>query len=82
MELQLPRSPGDFNLDRVQMLLLHLDTELSLNFLDSVLLEAITHDRESGRHGHKATTKTFAVETPPGNRRQGGPRAFGDHAQA
>jgi hypothetical protein len=43
VELQFARSPSDFNLDRVQMLFLHLVTKLPLNFRDSVLLEAVAH---------------------------------------
>jgi hypothetical protein len=57
MELYFPRSAEDFNLDRIQVLILHPQAELLLCFDDAVLLEAITHDRQSTGHGYKATAK-------------------------
>ena len=57
MDLQFSRPAGDFNLDRIQMLILHSQAELFLNFGDTVLLEAFAHNRGSTGYEHKATGK-------------------------
>ena len=51
------RPSSDQNLDRIQMLILHSQAELFLNFGDTVLLEAFAHNRGSTGYEHKTTGK-------------------------
>jgi len=45
---------GDQNLDGVQAVVLHRETELFVDFAESVLLEAFAHAPASARAGHIA----------------------------
>jgi hypothetical protein len=65
MELHFPRPAEDFNFDRIQVLILHPQAELFLCFDDAVLLEAITHDRQSTDHRCKATAKFIIFHPKP-----------------
>jgi hypothetical protein len=51
VEFEFSRPAGDLDLDGVQAVFLHRQTELFIDFLDAVLLEAFAHARVSARAG-------------------------------
>jgi hypothetical protein len=54
VEFEFSSPADDLDLDGFQAVFLHSQAELSIDFLDAVLLEAFAHGRVSVRDSHKA----------------------------